>query len=98
MTDELAELRERRRRAAERRREIGGDYFEALYDVVGHSVPWEGRLFKIAATQEGLVDFATPESGTYPLTLASVDAMIAALAAVATEIRQRDVKSQESPH
>jgi hypothetical protein len=97
MSDDLAELRARRQRAAERRREIGGDYFEALYDVVAHSVPWEGKAFRIAATQDGLVDFATPESGTYPLSLASVDAMIAALTAVAEEIRQRGKTKEQTP-
>lgn len=42
-------------------------------------VPWENKHLKVAATVDGFIDLATPESGTYPLSPEEAAALIEAL-------------------
>jgi hypothetical protein len=85
--DDLQRARERRRRLDEQRKLSTGLYVTATYDAKSFNVSWEGEVFSIAGTQCGHVDFATPASGTYPLTLDEVDAMITALTSAAADVR-----------
>lgn len=43
--------------------------------------------FKAAGTLDGFIDFATPESGTYPLTLNEARAIVAALNSAIADVR-----------
>jgi len=71
------------------RRKLATATFEATtYDANLFVVSWEGAQFKIASTQDGLVDLATPVSGTYPLSPDEAITMAKALISAVNDARR----------
>ena len=58
------------------------------YSAKLFEVNWENRVFKIAGTLDGFIDFATPESGTYPLSLDEAERLAKALGDAIADVRK----------